>query len=191
MRGSNFFLQLIFVFAINFLFLETIYSVNPPTGLALTNCPDVPGMVRWRYGTCPGACIISGGERCVPCNTPSIGMSGYACQGLGPTVPNIVSTEIGTLDATPKFLIEAISKILVYLAGGISMYLLLSGAAKYLFSSGNPEAIEEAKGVIGHALGGFLLVFLSVFLLRFLGVDILHIPGFGPGPGGGVIVPNP
>lgn len=114
----------------------------------------------------------------------------YVCRGApaAANLPSQVSTEIGVLNAVPDKLILSIVRIFSGLAGGISLLLMLSGAAKYLTSSGNPEALEEAKGIITSALGGFLLVFLSVFLLRFIGIDVLGIPGLSP-QGGGFVTP--
>ena len=166
-----------------------------PTSLALY-CEDTkdqrPGSEDW--GECPSASCKTGApelEQCVNCfRLKNAALKGHVCvQRTSSNVPNSISTEIGRLQAEPNFLAEAISRILVYLAGGVSLFLLISGAIKYLVSSGNPEGLEDAKGTIASALGGFLLIFLAVFLLRFLGVDVLHIPGFSTSPGGGVDVP--
>lgn len=118
--------------------------------------------------------------------TNNAALPAYVCRGSPPAanLPSQVSTEIGVLNAAPDKLILSLVRIFSGLAGGISLLLMLSGAAKYLTSSGNPEALEEAKGIITSALGGFLLVFLSVFLLRFIGIDVLGIPGLSPQNGG-------
>lgn len=110
----------------------------------------------------------------------------YTCVAAPPSaaIPLIVSTEIGKINTEPQNLIQTFVRIFTGLAGGICLLLLLSGAVKYLTSSGNPETVEEAKGIITHALGGFLLVFLSVFLLKLIGIDVLGIPGLTPSGGG-------
>jgi|GEM_PF-4395116 hypothetical protein len=179
------------------LFWLVIINARPSISFAVINCGDVPGYVRYDTGSCPGpglfgrTCNVAGGERCVSCSDPADPLklpTMFACQGIS-VIPDNISTEIGKISAKPEKLVEAFSRILIYLAGGVSLFLLLSGAIKYLFSTGNPDNIEEAKGIITHALGGFLLVFLSVFLLRFMGVDVLHIPGLELSPGGGVGIP--
>lgn len=50
-------------------------------------------------------------------------------------------------------------------------------------SSGNPEGIEEAKGVITAAISGLLLTLFSVLILRVIGIEILGLPQFSPSGG--------
>lgn len=116
----------------------------------------------------------------------------YTCSVAAASAPfnSVVSTEVGKIDADPNSLILTFTRIFSGIGGGASLLLLLSGAAGYLTSSGNPEAIAEAQQTIVHALGGLFLVFLSIFLFRFIGVDVLGIPGLSPS-GGGVTVPGP
>ncbi|MCL5003917.1 MAG: hypothetical protein M1352_01445 [Patescibacteria group bacterium] len=148
-------------------------------------------------GRCPQPACSTNGKQCINCGFLQAGnaniIDGYTCLNIPAPqpLPTELNTEIGTLKPQPEELIKALILIMSGLAGGVSLFLLISGAAKYLLSGGNPDAIDEAKSTITHAIGGFLLVFLSVFLLRFIGIDILHIPGFTPAPGGGVNVPYP
>ena len=45
-------------------------------------------------------------------------------------------------------------------------------------SAGNPEQLNAGKELIGSSIAGLLLVVFSVFILQFIGVNILGIPGF-------------
>ncbi|MCL4338426.1 hypothetical protein M1271_01920 [Patescibacteria group bacterium] len=67
----------------------------------------------------------------------------------------------------------------VGMAGGISFLYFIYGAFMILTSAGNTEQIEEARQIIISSLSGLFLIIFSVFLLKFIGVDIFKIPGFG------------
>jgi len=54
---------------------------------------------------------------------------------------------------------------------------MVLGAIQILTSAGNPDKVKAGKELITSALSGLLLVILSIFLLKLIGVDILHIPG--------------
>ena len=105
-----------------------------------------------------------------------------------PSIPCIsgqfVQTELGDLCTDPQSLISQFILILTGMAGGVSLLLFLAGAGKYVFSMGNPEGIEEARGTITHAVAGLLLVVLSVFIIRLIGIDILALPGLTKSGGG-------
>lgn len=109
----------------------------------------------------------------------------FGCAGV-----DIVHTELGDFCKDPPIFIKQIIELLVGVAGGISLILFLVGAGKYMLSQGNPEGTEEAKKIITQALGGVILVFLSVFLVRFIGIDILAIPGLAPFGTGGFCFPK-
>ena len=70
-----------------------------------------------------------------------------------------------------------IFKWLIYIGSGIAFLLMVFGAIQILTSAGNPEKIKAGKELITSALSGLLFIILSLFILRLIGVDILHIPG--------------
>lgn len=67
----------------------------------------------------------------------------------------------------------------VGIAAGTAFLYLLYGIFLLLTCGGNAEQIEQAKQTIVSALSGLLLIIFSVFLLKIIGVDILHLPDFG------------
>lgn len=97
-----------------------------------------------------------------------------------------IQTEIGDLCKDPQGIVIDILFILLGVAGGTALLLMMLGGGMYVFSSGNPEKVEEAKKIITAAVSGVLLIFFSLFLLKFVGIDILGIPGLSS-PGGGFI----
>ncbi len=46
-------------------------------------------------------------------------------------------------------------------------------------SSGDPKRLQAGKELLTSAIAGLLLLILSAFILRLIGVDILGLPEFG------------
>jgi len=65
----------------------------------------------------------------------------------------------------------------VFVASGIAFLLMAFGAFQIITSAGSPEKAKAGSELITSALSGLLFIILSVFLLKLIGVDILHIPG--------------
>jgi len=64
------------------------------------------------------------------------------------------------------------------IAGAISFLCILYAAIVIQTSRGNPEKIKKARENLRACITGLLLIIFSVFILRFIGVNILRIPGF-------------
>ncbi len=62
------------------------------------------------------------------------------------------------------------------IAGGVAFLLLIYGGFKFIFSLGNPEAVQQGREIITAALIGLIVVVFSVFLLRLVGISILGLP---------------
>ena len=89
-------------------------------------------------------------------------------------------TALGCLPTDPvKFLSEYILVTGLGLAGVIGFLLMLWGAFNIIISQGDPQKISQGREIIVSAGVGLLLIIFSIVILRFIGVDILHIPGFG------------
>jgi hypothetical protein len=65
------------------------------------------------------------------------------------------------------------------IAGGIALILLVIAGIMFITSSGDPKRMQAAKELLMAAIAGLLLLIFGVFILEFIGVDILNIPGFG------------
>ena len=63
------------------------------------------------------------------------------------------------------------------IAGGIALLLMIYGAFQIITSGGDPEKVSNGKSFITSAISGLLFMIFSLFLLRFIGVDILGLPG--------------
>lgn len=94
-----------------------------------------------------------------------------------------IKTAIGCITADgiggDKGIISQIFKVGTGIAGGIAFLLILFGGFQILTSTGNPEKLNEGKELVASAVTGLLMILFSVFLLKFIGVDLLCIPGFG------------
>lgn len=64
-------------------------------------------------------------------------------------------------------------------AGILSLLCMIYSAILMQTSRGNPERIKKAQELLVSCITGLLLIIFSIFILRFIGVDILRIPGFG------------
>lgn len=143
-------------------------------------------------GTCldpegdPGCCDC-GGTECIACTTcpaaPPAPPGGGAGSGTGTCTPigfsgTGVETALGCIPTDPAELVKWILKYAILMGGGIAFLLSVFGGVSIILAGGNPEKINAGKEIIGSALTGLLFIIFSVFLLRFIGYDILQLPGF-------------
>ena len=77
-----------------------------------------------------------------------------------------------------KFLSEFVFKILFGFAGAITLGCAIYSAIMIQFSQGG-EGLTKARETLMHCLSGLALIIFAVFLLRFIGWDILRLPGLG------------
>lgn len=89
--------------------------------------------------------------------------------------------------AAPKFAggnISTIINILVgYLfptAGLLLLIYLLFGGYQWMFSKGDPNALQKAKEIITKALIGFVIVFVSFWIVQLVGVLLFGTSGISP-----------
>lgn len=97
---------------------------------------------------------------------------------LGPT-GDCVQTAIGCIPFTASGFVEKLFPLFISFGGAIAFLLILFGGVQMMTSAGNPEKLAGGKELIVSAITGLLLIIFSIFILRIIGYDILHIPGFG------------
>jgi hypothetical protein len=79
---------------------------------------------------------------------------------------------------------EFLSDILrwaVGIGGGIAFLLILYAGFMIMTASGNPERLKAGQELLTSAISGLILLIFSVFILKFIGVDILGLDAFGFG----------
>lgn len=145
------------------------YSCRPQICCTI---PGTPPTYECRYPTdCTGSppAPPGGGTVTLPCQTE-----------FDPVGTNTgVETGLGCIPTQPQELVKWILKYAILMGGGIAFLLSLFGGVSIILAGGNPEKINAGKEIIGSALTGLLFIIFSVFLLRFIGFDILQLPGFG------------
>ncbi|MEK7543609.1 MAG: hypothetical protein AAB557_01980 [Patescibacteria group bacterium] len=104
----------------------------------------------------------------------------YAADPFCPGNKQGINTAIGCINADGTGgIVKEIFRLGTGIAGGIAFLLILFGGFQIMTSTGNPEKLNEGKELIASAITGLLMILFSVFLLKFIGVDLLCIPGFG------------
>lgn len=103
-----------------------------------------------------------------------------------PKFCNIARTELNTaIGCIPVFdQSEFLSFILrwgVGVGGGIAFALMLYAGFIIMTGSGNPERLKAGQELLTSAIAGLILLIFSVFILRFIGIDILGLDAFGFG----------
>ncbi len=92
-----------------------------------------------------------------------------------------VWTAIGCIDdiqSNPNSLLEKVIRFAMGIAGGIAFLLILFGGLQIMTSAGNPEQLNAGRELVTSAITGLLLIIFSIFILQFIGVNIIGIPGF-------------
>lgn len=69
----------------------------------------------------------------------------------------------------------------VGVGGGIAFLLILYAGFMLMTSTGNPERIKAGQELLTSAISGLILLIFSVFILKFIGIDILGLCKFGFG----------
>lgn len=83
------------------------------------------------------------------------------------------------INTEPAEFISALFRIMLSISGGILLLLIIYSGYQMMTSQGNPERIQAARERITSAIVGFAFLIFSLVILEVIGVDILHIPGFG------------
>lgn len=87
-----------------------------------------------------------------------------------------IKTGLGEIPADANGLVNALLRIALGAAGGIAFLLIIFGGFKLAFSRGDPQAVQDGRDVITSAIVGLVIIILSVFLLRLIGINILGLP---------------
>jgi hypothetical protein len=122
-------------------------------------------------GQCFGGNICVGGKCVVAPNTTATQVQ------EGSTCPiDHISTAIGCV---PIGDINLISKFFLGwalgIAGGVAILLIGFASYRIATSQGDPRRLQGGQELLLSAIGGLIMIVLSVYLLRFIGVDLLGL----------------
>ncbi len=87
-----------------------------------------------------------------------------------------IPTALGTIETKPTEFLTQILQFLFGISGGIAFLLMIFGSFQVILSSGNPDKVKGGQEIITSAVMGLLFIVFSVFILNFIGVEILAIP---------------
>lgn len=65
---------------------------------------------------------------------------------------------------------QANLRIIFAIAGILLLIYLLFGGLQLMFSTGDPKKIEAAKGKITNAIIGFVIIFISYWIVQLVGI---------------------
>ncbi len=88
-------------------------------------------------------------------------------------------TAVGCVPTDAQGIVQSLLRIGLGLSGGVVILAILAGAFMFATSSGDTKKVQEAQEMISSAIIGLLFVIFSVIILQFVGISLLHIPGFG------------
>lgn len=89
-----------------------------------------------------------------------------------------INTAIGCIPITnTNEFVGFILKWAIGIGGGIAFLLIIYAGFMIMTSSGNPERLKAGQELLTSAIAGIIMLIFSVFILRFIGIDILKLPG--------------
>lgn len=88
-------------------------------------------------------------------------------------------TAFGCVETSAEGIVTSFLRIGLGIAGGFVLLSILYGAFLLTTSSGDPKRVQEGQEMVTSAIMGLFFVIFSIIILRFLGVTLLRIPGFG------------
>lgn len=100
------------------------------------------------------------------------------CDGYdGNTNNPQINTALGCVPVTVSGFIGWFLPKLFGIIGGISFLLIIYGFILIATSAGDPKKVQGARETITSAITGLMVSIFSLFILRLIAVNILHIPG--------------
>ena len=92
-----------------------------------------------------------------------------------------ISTAIGCIHALgdQNAFLNDILRWAVGVGSGIAFLLIVYSGFMTMTAAGNPERLKAGQELLTSAIAGLILLIFSVFILRFIGIDILRLDKFG------------
>jgi len=69
----------------------------------------------------------------------------------------------------------------VGVGGGIAFLLIVYASIMIMTSQGMPDRLKAGQELLTSAISGLIMLIFSVFILKFIGIDILGLNNFGFG----------
>jgi len=150
----------IFIFTSVLIFISSLFlTINQPTYAAT----PIPGTTSGPFcGDWDGAWNVANGIN-----------TAFGCVRL------FDASAFSTGGADMSIFLSWILTWAIGLGGGIAFLLIIYAGFMIMTSSGDPERLKAGQELLTSAIMGLIMLIFSMFILEFIGVDILDIPGFG------------
>ncbi|HUC94590.1 MAG TPA: pilin [Candidatus Saccharimonadales bacterium] len=135
----------------------------------------------------PIDCAISGSPNCCATLQDCKSSGGTTGGGkvtvyCGTTANSGINTAIGCIPFdTTENLLGWILRWAVGVGAGIAFLLIIYAGFLIMTATGDPKRIQAGQELLTSAIGGLILLIFSVFILKFIGVDVLGLCKFGFG----------
>ncbi len=123
---------------------------------------------------CQSGGTASGGCRIPSCVCRDASRTVFCATGGG---EDGIDTAIGCIPIARESFVNWLLNRLFGIIGGIAFVLMVGGGIQMAMSGGDPQKLKAGQEVLSSALAGLLFALFSLFILRLIMVDILHIPG--------------
>jgi len=100
-------------------------------------------------------------------------------------------TGFGLLSTGTTGFVTSLFSIMLSISGGIALLLIIRAGYQLMTAQGKPEQLQQGRDQLIAAIVGLIFLIFSFVFLQLIGVDILHLPGFGgAGTGTGTTAPT-
>ncbi len=100
-------------------------------------------------------------------------------ESYNPISGDNVKTALGEVPIDINGLVGWFFGHMLGIIGGIALLLMISASLQILTSAGDPNKIKKGQEAFTSVVIGLIFILLSLFLLRFIGITVLHLPGLG------------
>ena len=121
-------------------------------------------------GYCEGGTEPSDYEACMTCL--------YDGTATAEPKEGVSWTVLGCIKTDPGSFTQQMLQLTTTVIGGIMFLVFLYGGFKLLTSAGDPQQLATGKRLVTSSIVALLLIIFSLVILRFVGVEILKLPGF-------------
>lgn len=159
----------------------TIFKIGNTPGYQTPATYQTPGTYQTPAG---GGDVVDHYDVCSQIPTSAKGTGGHSLQSdcrscVGDiNTPQNIWTAVGCIPISKEGIISSLVKLGLGIAGGVALIRILAAALLFSTSQGDPKRTGEAREMLTSSVIGLLFIIFSVTILQFIGVSILHIPGF-------------
>lgn len=126
----------------------------------------------------PGTCM-SNAECLNNCALANPGTTGSPFCPVGSNPRGGVSTALGCIPVEGREFFNSILRWGTAVGAGIAFLLIVYAGFLMVTSGGDPKRVAAGRELLTAALGGLILIALSVVLLNFIGLNILNLGNLG------------